>query len=64
MRKIIASLILIAYLLVYTVAAVTIGTYTAAWPGWAQIIYFAIAGTIWIVPVKFLFGWMNASDEA
>lgn len=64
MRKIVASLGLIAYLLVYVVIAVTIGSMTASWPGWAQIIYFAIAGTIWIIPIKFLFGWMNSSPEA
>lgn len=63
MRKIIAILILLVYLLAYIVAVATIGSATAEWHGAAQIAYFAVAGTAWIIPLKWLFRWMNTPQD-
>lgn len=63
MRKIIASLILVTYLAGYILIVATIGSWTASWHGAAQIAYFAVAGTIWIIPLKWLFAWMNTPQS-
>jgi len=28
-------------------------------PAWAELMFFAVAGIVWIVPLKPLFAWMN-----
>ena len=46
--------------LVLAAAAATLGAYiwTHA-PNWAALGYYAIAGVIWVAPLKPLFAWMN-----
>lgn len=59
-RKAAGCAVLLAYLAVYAIAAATLGTALAPRiPTWAQLVYYAIAGVIWIFPLKPLFAWMN-----
>ena len=59
-RKALGCFVLLAYLTVYTIAAVTLGsTLIATWPNWAQLAYYVIAGFAWVAPLKPLFAWMN-----
>jgi hypothetical protein len=59
-RKAIVVVVLLIYLAGYVVLAATFGTWLLARvPAWGALIYFAIAGMIWILPLKPLFGWMN-----
>jgi len=30
-------------------------------PWWAELIYYTVAGVIWGLPLKPLFGWMNGA---
>lgn len=62
-RRIVASLALMPYLLIYIIIAYTIGSYLADGPKWLALIYFIVAGFAWIVPMKPLFGWMNSGPE-
>jgi hypothetical protein len=32
-------------------------------PGWLQLIFFVVAGLLWIVPAAGLVAWMQASDQ-
>jgi hypothetical protein len=53
---------LLAYIAIYAVLAASLGAALApVIPTWAQLIYYAIAGIIWIVPLRPLFAWMNRS---
>jgi hypothetical protein len=62
-RKAIGCFGLLAYLGVYAVLAATLGlALTSLIPTWAQLVYYAIAGIIWIFPLKPLFSWMNRPD--
>lgn len=62
-RKAIGCFGLLAYLGVYAVLAASLGAaLTSLVPNWAQFIYYAVAGVIWILPLKPLFGWMNRPD--
>ncbi|MGD9980077.1 MAG: DUF2842 domain-containing protein [Hyphomonadaceae bacterium] len=59
-RKAAGCAVLLAYLAVYAVLAASLGVVLApVIPAWAQLIYYAIAGIVWIFPLKPLFAWMN-----
>lgn len=59
-RKALGCFVLLAYLAVYAVIAANIGTALSSLiPTWAQIVFYAVAGIIWIFPLKPLFAWMN-----
>lgn len=59
-RKAVGCAVLLAYLAVYALIAAGVGVALApVLPTWAELIYYAIAGIIWIFPLKPLFGWMN-----
>jgi hypothetical protein len=59
-RKAIGCAGLLLYLALYAAGAATLGTALApALPAWGELVYYAVAGVIWILPLKPLFGWMN-----
>jgi hypothetical protein len=59
-RKALGCLALLAYLTAYAALAAALGGYLLPLlPGWAELIYFVIAGVVWVLPLKPLFGWMN-----
>ena len=59
-RKAIGCFGLLAYLTLYALAAASVGVMLAPeLPTWAELIYYAIAGIVWIFPLRPLFRWMN-----
>jgi membrane protein implicated in regulation of membrane protease activity len=58
-KKILGSLGIAIYLLVYVIAATGIGARLTTSPQWLQFFFFAFAGIAWIAPLKPVFGWMN-----
>jgi hypothetical protein len=63
-RKALGCFALLAYLLVYALLAASLGVALFPLiPIWAQLIYYAVAGVIWIFPMKPLFGWMMGRGE-
>jgi hypothetical protein len=59
-RKALGCFVLLAYLALYAAAAATLGAYLLAHaPNWAVLIYFIVAGIVWVLPLKPLFAWMN-----
>lgn len=59
-RKALGCFVILAYIAVYAVLAASLGVALVPLiPIWAQLIYYAIAGIVWIFPLKPLFGWMN-----
>lgn len=59
-RKAIGCFVLLAYLALYAGAAAALGAVLLPiLPGWAELIYFVVAGVVWVFPLKPLFGWMN-----
>jgi hypothetical protein len=64
-RKAIGCGGLLVYLGAYAAGAATLGTLIApALPAWGGLAYYAVAGVIWILPLKPLFGWMNRRDPS
>jgi hypothetical protein len=59
-RKAIGCAGLLAYMGVYAVFAASLGAALApALPNWAELAYYAVAGVIWVLPLKPLMRWMN-----
>lgn len=60
MRKPIASLILLVFIIAWAMIAATVGSAITDWPRWTQLVFYAVAGTGWILPLRPLFRWMNS----
>lgn len=59
-RKALGCFALLAYLVIYALLAASLGVALMPLvPMWAQLIYYAVAGIIWIFPLKPLFAWMT-----
>ena len=59
-RKALGCFVLLAYLALYTALAAEFGGYVLAHaPNCAALIYYIVAGVIWVAPLKPLFAWMN-----
>lgn len=59
-RKAAGCALLLLYLAVYAAIAAGIGTMLSPHlPWWGELAYYAIAGVVWIVPLKPLFAWMR-----
>ncbi len=62
-RKALGCAALLAYLALYTAAAAAIGVALApSLPAWALLVYFAIAGLVWVIPLKPMFRWMRGGE--
>jgi hypothetical protein len=59
-RRAIGSLAILAFLVIYIGVVATLGGYLSGAPGWAQLAYYAIAGTAWGLPLWPLFKWMGS----
>jgi hypothetical protein len=59
LRKLVGSVALVAFVCVYALTAMTIAA--AKLPGTSgltQLLYFTVAGLIWVIPAAALVGWM------
>jgi len=62
-RRLIASVIIMAFLVFWIWGASTLGSHLATAPKWATLIFFIVAGIGWAVPLKPVLGWMNSGPE-
>ena len=62
-RKLIGTVVLLIFLILYSWVAVAIGAgrITDA-PGYAQLAYFLVAGLLWVIPAGLLIRWMQRPD--
>ncbi len=62
-RKALGCAVLLIYLGVYALAAAGLGAaLLPLLPAWGELAYYAVAGTVWVLPLKPLFGWLNRGD--
>ena len=62
MRKIVGSIALVSWIVAYVAVAAVIGDRVAD-EHWAwQLLFFPIAGLLWVVPLKPVLRWMHAKD--
>lgn len=59
-RKAIGCFVLLAYLAIYAGLAAWAGVMLMpVLPQWAELVFYVVAGIIWVFPLKPLFTWMN-----
>ena len=64
MRKLVGTIILVVFVVLYALAAMTVAA--AKLPGtsgWVQLLYFAAAGLLWVLPAAPLVRWMQKPDQ-
>jgi hypothetical protein len=60
LRKLIGTLVLVVFVTLYALTAMTIAAAKLPGTSWfVQLLYFAIAGLLWIVPAAPLITWMQ-----
>jgi hypothetical protein len=58
-KKLVGTVLLVALVIVYALAATAIATAKLAdAPGWAHALYFMVTGIAWVVPAMFIISWM------
>ena len=58
-RRLVGSIALVAFLVIYVFFAVAIGdVIVATKSGWVQFAYFVVAGVVWVLPAGLLIKWM------
>ncbi len=61
-RSFIGMFVMIVGLTLYAFAAAALGDYLIDWPVAVQVIYYLIAGILWIFPAKRLLYWMGNKE--
>jgi predicted membrane channel-forming protein YqfA (hemolysin III family) len=62
-RKAVGCFALLAYLTLYLALAATLGAILLPMlPRWAELIYYVVAGVVWVFPLKPLIMWMTRAD--
>ena len=62
-RKAVGCFVLLAYLAIYAMLASALGVWLAPLlPTWAELIFYAVAGVVWVFPLKPMFAWMNRQN--
>lgn len=59
-RKLIGTFVLVAFVAVYALSAMTIAA--AKLPGtsgWVQLAFYVVAGFVWVIPAAVLVAWMQ-----
>ncbi len=63
MRKFLAMLILLGYTAFCIFLLATLGSWMVGLPRLVQLIFYVVAGFIWIAPLRYLFHWMNSGVQ-
>lgn len=62
MRKLVGSLVLVAWMVAYIAVAAVVGDRIAG-EHWAwKLLYFPIVGMAWVLPLRPLIRWIHAKD--
>ena len=65
LKRLVGAIVILLFVLAYALVAAFIGDVVAMrTPTWVQIVYFAVAGLLWIVPVGLVIRWMYARKPA
>jgi uncharacterized membrane protein len=63
-KKLIGTILLVALVVIYALAATTFATYRLAESsGWVHLALFAFSGLLWILPAMGLISWMEKKPK-
>ena len=58
-KKLIGTVVMLIWLPIYALAAMGVGTHVLPHAPWyVTLAYYALAGTLWIVPIGLMLPWM------
>ena len=64
LRKLVGGIVLIVFVCVYALTAMTVAaTKLSGTSGWTQLVYFVVAGLLWVIPAAALVYWMQKPDR-
>jgi Protein of unknown function (DUF2842) len=64
LKKLIGTVLLVALVVIYALAATTIASYRLAnSSAWVHLAFFAIGGVLWIAPAMWLIAWMERKPK-
>ncbi|HWU25729.1 MAG TPA: DUF2842 domain-containing protein [Rhizomicrobium sp.] len=59
-KKLIGAVVILIWLPIYALAAAGIGTHVLPRAYWlVALLYYALAGTLWIIPIGLMLPWMH-----
>jgi len=59
-RKFVGTIVLVVFMALYALITVTIASAKLPGvPGWLQLVFFVVAGLLWVVPAAGLVTWMQ-----
>ena len=65
LKKFIGTILLVALVVIYALAATTFASYRLAESSsWVHLAFFAFSGLLWIVPAMGLISWMERKPKA
>ena len=64
-KKLIGAMVLLVWIPVYALIAMGIAVHVLPHAHWAvSLLYYALAGTLWIIPIGLMLPWMNREPKA
>ena len=64
LKKLIGTIVMLVWIAVYALVAMGIGVHVLPHAHWTvALLYYALAGTLWIVPVGLMFPWMHREPK-
>jgi hypothetical protein len=58
-KKLIGAFVILLWLPIYSLVAMGIGAHVLPHAPWTvSLLYYALAGTLWIIPIGLMFPWM------
>lgn len=64
-KKLIGAIVILVWLPIYALAAVGIAVHLLPHAHWlAALLYYAIAGTLWIIPIGLMLPWMHRENNS
>ena len=61
-RKLIGLVVLLVYMFLYAMLAMTIAVYRLPDNTAAEVVYYLTAGILWAIPARYLLQWMQTPD--
>ena len=59
-KKLIGAFVILLWLPIYSLFAMGVGTHVLPHAHWIIVLlYYALAGTLWTIPIGLMFPWMN-----
>lgn len=64
-KKLIGAMVMLVWIPVYALIAMGVGVHVLPHAPWIMsLLYYALAGTLWIIPIGLMLPWMNREPEA